>query len=275
MKNILLFGLVLLLMPLPRAHATKTRYSSDWVSISGPEVQKRVKAAANRANATELYSLWSQARTQKQHWIYAVALRDIVQQQPQNAPALATYSLVLLEIMREYSRAKNFERARKIYFGDDLTFKGVRARIEQAKKLDSKQWPIWVTESQIVPFPDGTTHDGTMEEWGIRSETFARRAIALENNSFTNSALAYAINSRTSWESKPLFVNRAIIAASRASRMEPVSVQARAFLLGLYRDYKKNPTKVREVKKDILSTVPPNLRLSDAAKAYLRQLEIF
>lgn len=271
MKNTLLLGLSLLLVPGIGVQAAPMRYSQDWFPVSGPEVQKRVKVAAGRENATELYSLRQQARTQGQSWFYALALRGVVQQQPRNAAAVATYSLMLLELMREASHSKNFARAKQLYFGNDLTWLGVRARIEQAKKVDSNQWPIWVAESQIIPFQGP---DMELDKIGAQSEAFARRAVAIENNSFTNSALAYALTSRASWDYNPLIVNRAIIAATRASQMQPVSVQAKAFLLGLYRDDKKDPVKTQQVRKQILATIPPNVRLSDASKAYLRQLGI-
>lgn len=269
MKHTLLLGLLLLLVPLTKAHATPSRYSWDWFPVSGPEVQRRVKVAASRQNATELYALRQQARTQGQSWFYAFALRDVVQQQPRNAAAVATYSLMLLELVREASHSKNFARAKETYFGNDLTWPGVRARIEQAKKVDANQWPIWVAESQILPF-----QDGQLDKIGGQSEAFARRAVAIENNSFTNSALAYALVNRANWDHNPLIINRAILVASRASQMQPVSVQAKAFLLGLYRDNKKDAIHMQQVRRQILATVPPNVNLSDDAKAYLRQMGV-
>ncbi len=275
MKNIFLVIFTLLLALVAGAQTANTRYSSNWLPLSGSQVQTLVKASAARgASSTELYQLWERASLQKQPWFYAIALRDVVKAHPQNAPALATYSLVLLDLLRDAGKTKNFARAKELYFGNDLTGGGVRSWIEQAKKLDSKQWPIWVAESQVIPFSGGP--DMELSEMGRQSEASARQALALEYNSFTNSALAYALSSRASWENKPELVNHAIAAASRASQLQPVSVQANVYLLGFYQDYanRKDSFKARVVKQRIAATIPPNVKLSDEAKAYLKQLGI-
>ena len=271
MKIIFLLVLTLLMASFAGA---QTRYSSDWLPISSAQTQTRVRDAANRRKTTELYSLWRQARTQKSYWSYAIALHDVVKEQPQNSTALATYCLILLETLSDYSKVDNFAEAKEHYFGDDLTWTGIRLRIEQAKKLDTEQWPLWVAQSQIIPYPGRP--DMTFSEMGNQCETAARRALAIEYNSFTNSALAYALLSRSSWESKPELINRAIIAATRASQSQPVSVQAKAFLMYLYRVHSRprQPAKVDQIKKQILATIPPGTKLSDSSKAYLKQLGI-
>ena len=271
MKNIFLLAFTLLLASLAGA---QTRYSSDWLPISSAQTQARVRETVNRKKTTELYNLWRQARTQKRYWSYAIALRDVVKEQPQNATALATYCLVMLETLADYNKVDNFADAKQRYFGDDLTWKGIRTRIEQAKKLDPKQWPLWVAQSQIIPYPGGPNMK--LSEMGSQSEAAARHALALEYNSFTNSALAYALLSSASWSNKPELIDNAIIAATRASQAKPVSVQAKAYLMHLYEVFSRprQPAKAEQIKKQILATIPPNIRLSEGSKAYLRQLDI-
>lgn len=271
MKNIFLLAFTLLLASLAGA---QTRYSSDWLPISSAEIQARVRETANQKKTTELYNLWRRARTQKRYWSYAIALRDVVKEQPQNATALATYSLVMLEALTDYGKVDNFAEAKERYFGDDLTWKGIRVRIEQAKKLDSKQWPLWVAQSQVIPYPGGP--DMKFSEMGNQSETAARRALALEYNSFTNSALARALVNRSSWENKPDLIYRAITVATRASQSRPVSVQAKAYLMHLYKVFSqpRQLSKVEQIKQQILATIPPGTKLSDGSKAYLKQLGI-
>ena len=244
----------------------KAVYSQIWQPISGKEMQQQIYP--NSQNAVALHQLWWRARTQDVVWYYILALNKVVKEQPNNATALAAYSNALLDSVVTYASTPSFQRA-KADLGEDLTIVGIRKRINQAKKLDRKQWLIYVIESEIAPF-----EESNLVQLGRRSELFARRAVALSDNSITNATLAHCLLNRASWDNSPRYIDQAIAVAKRAQKQGPVYPQASAFLLRIYKHERKNAAEVKKVEQTILSTIPPRLVLSKSTAGYLEQLGI-
>ncbi|RYG67690.1 hypothetical protein EON80_13085 [bacterium] len=238
------------------------RYSPFWRPISTKQTQVEVRRNAN--DALRLYQLWWQARMNDSVWYYVVTLREVTQKQPQNAPALAVYSLVLLDC-RDYASSPNYKRA-QADFGEDLQIPGIRSIIDKAKKLDPKQWPVWLAESRIVPF-----ESGQLNSIGKETEDFARRAVALNNNSFTNNELSYALLKRSVWDNDKGYIERAIKVAKRAQSLAPTNPMPGVLLVEIYSNYSKDADARKNAAQTVLATIPGNSKLSAGAKTFLKQ----
>jgi len=237
-------------------------YGTFWIPISGPQVQSLVKQ--NAKNALGLQQLWWRARLHKGVWYYMLALRDVTRSQPRNAVALSAYCAALFDCCTEYAGSSNYNRA-KADFGDDLEIAGVRRRLEQAKKLDPNQWIIWLTESEMA-----ARETGIVATLGERTEKLARRATQLSNNTYSNSELAYALINRSLWDNDKSYLSRAIIICKRAQTLQPHDPRPSFLLLSIYRDRLKNAAEAQKVKRSILATIPPHLKLNAASRNYLK-----
>ena len=143
---------------------------------------------------------------------------------------------------------------------------GVRRLLERAKELDPKQWSIWMAESAIR-----RSESGSWVDLGKDTEALARRAVELNSNPFTNSQLAYALDSRAVWDNNKRFHDQAIVVYGRAENLAPVHILPRVALLDIYRNSLQNKAKSQKTQQAILATIPPKIRLSASAKSYLRQ----
>ena len=250
----------------PAQSTSTTTDSTFWSPISGTEVPSQVRQ--NSKNALALHQLWWRARLHSSVWYYVLAVRDLTRSEPKNAVALAAYSDALMDCFQNYQTSASYKKARAD-LGNDLSIAGIRALLEKAKKLDSEQWLIWITESKMVPYEgNGWT------TLGERAEKAARRAVEISNNSLTNLQLAYVLQMRAVWDYDKSYIDKAITVAKRAQTMKPLNPEPSLLLLSIYRDQKKNTAEAKKAQQAILATIPTGVTLSDKAKAFLRKKNV-